>query len=101
MSVVLKTTPPRRLYGRGHQRHVSPLAVPEEGDIMRAQTDLRRHHPMPYRISFRCVTSEERMRQTPFNRQPDLSDSTHVTSVSLTKETDLGLLKLLRQCFDD
>jgi len=45
MSVVLKTTPPRRLYGRGHQRHVSPLAVPEEGDIMRAQTDLRRHPP--------------------------------------------------------
>jgi len=31
MRVVLKTTPPRRLYGRGHQRHVSPLAVPEEG----------------------------------------------------------------------
>ncbi len=101
MSVVLKTTPPRRLYGRGHQRHVSPLALPEEGDIMRAQTDLRRHHPMPYRISFRCVTREERMRQTAFNRQPDLFDSTHVTSVSLTNETELELMQLLRQLFTE
>jgi hypothetical protein len=50
MRVVLKITPPGCLYGRGHQRHVSPLAVPEEGGIMRAQTDLRR--PPPNALSY-------------------------------------------------
>jgi hypothetical protein len=101
MRIVLKTTPPRRLYGRGNQRHVSPLAVPDEGGIMRAQTDLRRPHPMPYRISFRCVTKEKRMRQAVFNRQPDLFDSTRITSVSLSNETELELMQLLRQLFTE
>jgi hypothetical protein len=101
MRVVLKITPPGCLYGRGHQRHVSPLAVPEEGGIMRAQTDLRRPHPMPYRISFRCVTKEKRMRQAVFNRQPDLFDSTRITSVSLANETERELMQLLRQLFTE
>jgi hypothetical protein len=101
MSVVLKTTPPRRLYGRGHQRHVSPLAVPEEGTSCGPKPTCGATHPMPYRISFRCVTREERMRQTAFNRQPDLFDSTHVTSVSLTNETELELMQLLRQLFTE
>lgn len=56
---------------------------------------------MPYRISFRCVTREKRMRQAVFNRQPDLFDSTHVTSVSLTNETELELMQLLRQLFTE
>jgi hypothetical protein len=68
---------------------------------MRAQTDLRRPHPMPYRISFRCVTREKRMRQAVFNRQPDLFDSTRVKSVSLTNETELELMQLLRQLFTE
>ena len=56
---------------------------------------------MPYRISFRCFTREERMRQTVFNRQPDLFDSARVTSVSLTNETELELMQLLRQLFTE
>lgn len=56
---------------------------------------------MPYRISFRCITREERMRQAVFNRQPDLFDSTRITSVSLTNETELELVQLLRQLFTE
>ena len=41
------------------------------------------------------------MRQTAFNRQPDLFDSTHVKSVSLTNETELELMQLLRQLFTE
>jgi hypothetical protein len=63
--------------------------------------DLRVPHTMPYRISFRCVTREERMRHTVFNRQPDLFDSTRIPSVSLTSETELKLLQLLRQLFTE
>jgi len=37
------------------------------------------------------------MRQAVFNRQPDLFDSTRITSVSLTNETELELMQLLRQ----
>lgn len=37
------------------------------------------------------------MRQAVFNRQPDLFDSTRIKSVSLTNETELELMQLLRQ----
>ncbi len=41
------------------------------------------------------------MRQAVFNRQPDLFDSTRVKSVSLTNETELELMQLLRQLFTE
>ena len=41
------------------------------------------------------------MRHTVFNRQPDLFDSTRIPSVSLTSETELKLLQLLRQLFTE
>jgi len=68
---------------------------------MRAQTDLRR--PTQCLIVSLSVVSpgEKRMRQAVFNRQPDLFDSTHVTSVSLTNETELELMQLLRQLFTE
>jgi hypothetical protein len=41
------------------------------------------------------------MRQAVFNRQPDLFDSTRITSVSLSNETELELMQLLRQLFTE
>jgi hypothetical protein len=41
------------------------------------------------------------MRQTVFNRQPELFDSIHNISVSLSNETELEMVQLLRQLFTE